>query len=200
VEKKNNGAEVEDTQKTKEQQEVSIEKKPKKKPRKTRIKELEAQLDQMKTEHERLKDQLLRTMANFDNYQKAQNKDFVRLRENMEKEIKYVKADLIKELLPIIDDFERFLDASSSGDADSALHSGIELIYSNFITLLNNRGLKVIESSVGKPFNANYHEAVIQKTDEEKPPGIVLEEFQKGYIFQDIVIRPAKVTVNHNEG
>ncbi|KYK25353.1 hypothetical protein AYK26_06260 [Euryarchaeota archaeon SM23-78] len=126
---------------------------------------------------------LQRVQAEFENYKKRCEK------ENSEF-IKYANADLIKKLLPILDNFELALKDCRAKDD---FYKGMELIYSHLIEALHSQGLKHIEC-VGKKFDPYYHEALLtEESDKEK--NTILEEMQKGYLLNDKVIRHSKVKV-----
>ena len=161
--------------------------KEKKKRKLSYKRELEIKIEELQSKN----DQLLRTMADLDNSYKRKMRDF-------EGDVKYANEGLIKEILSVIDDLERSLSASDkNGDCDAS-YAGIEIIYSKFIELLKRQGLEAIESE-GKSFDINYHEALMERNDPEKPPETVLEELQKGYMYRNKVIRYAKVVVNQDK-
>lgn len=137
-----------------------------------------------------LKESLLRNQADLQNYKR-------RKEEETEKILKYKNEDLIKELLSIVDNFERAIkmDDNDLSDEVSKFLSGFKLIYSNTISILNKYEVKEI-SSEGVEFDPTYHHAVLTDHDEAKPAGVVLEVLQKGYTYKDRVIRPAMVKVN----
>lgn len=132
-------------------------------------------------------DKFLRLQAEFENVKK-------RLVREKEEFIKFAEASLILELIPIIEDFERALDATSKNKKDDieSLKKGIEIVVSHLKNLLTKRGLKTMES-VGKPFDPDLHEALLQEENDEHPENTVLEEYQKGYFLEDRVLRHAKV-------
>ena len=110
---------------------------------------------------------------------------------------KYCNEDLIEELLPVIDNFERAisLDDNDLSDEVSKFLSGFKMIYGSFVNVLNNIEVKEIECD-GLEFDPVYHQAVLTEKDETKPSGVILEVLQKGYMYKDKVIRPAMVKVN----
>lgn len=146
-------------------------------------------LDQKEQEVEKEKKEYLFLMAEFDNFRKRT----VRERADL---IKNASEKALKGLLPIVDDFERGLDAiRDTTDAD-AVKEGMKLIYNKFVKYLADNGVKEIEST-GKPFDTELHEAVAllpAESDEEK--GIVKDTVQKGYTLNDKVLRHAKVVVS----
>ena len=148
-------------------------------------------IKKLKKEVEENKDKFLRIAAEFNNYKKRSERDFINLIEN-------ANRDLFLELLPIIDDFERSLDSKNSAkqnDNYQSLKVGVDLIYQKLISVLKKRGLEPIES-IDTPFDPEFHEALMQIENKEKDSKIVLEEALKGYKLKDKVIRHAKVVVN----
>ena len=142
-------------------------------------------VEALKAERDALQDRLLRTAAEFDNYRKRIDRE----RRDM---ADYMKADVLAEILPIVDNFERALQAPSS-DVDS-LRKGVELIYKQMIDLLRKRGVTPIEA-LGADFDPNFHQAVIHETSPAHREGEVIEELQRGYMLGDKLLRPAMVKV-----
>ncbi|MDI3547731.1 MAG: molecular chaperone GrpE [Halanaerobiales bacterium] len=147
-------------------------------------KELEKKVAELEAEKEKYYDQLLRLQADFINFRKRVSKEKER--------ISFVaKTELIAELLPVVDNFERAL---SSAGADDDFKKGIDLIYRQLLKFLENQGVEVIPT-VGEYFDHNLHEAMMQVEDADYESGMIIEELQKGYILDDKVIRPAMVKV-----
>lgn len=136
---------------------------------------------------EELNDRLVRTMAEFDNFRKRTEKEKAQMFEIGAK-------DIIEKVLPVIDNFERGLQAVSAEEKESAFVQGIEKIYKQFVSTLETAGVKQIES-VGKEFDPNFHNAVMHAEDAELGENIVAEEFQKGYMYRDTVVRHSMVKV-----
>ena len=134
---------------------------------------------------EELTDQVKRQMAEFDNYRKRTEK---------EKASMYIigAKDIVEKILPIVDNFERGL-ATAEGSEDPFVQ-GMEKIYKQFLTTLEEMGVKPIEA-VGTEFNPDFHNAVMHVEDEEAGENIVVEEFQKGYMYKDFVVRHSMVKV-----
>lgn len=132
-------------------------------------------------------EQNLRLAAEFDNYKKRTAREMQSLTESANK-------SLITELLEITDNFKRALESDQSPENVEAVYKGMELIYGQFDKLLKARGLTEIKA-VGKPFDPNYHEAVMTVETEEYPEDFVAREIQKGYMLKDKVLRHAKVAV-----
>lgn len=137
-----------------------------------------------------LESALLRNQAELQNYKRRHDEEFMKFK-------KYANEDLIKELLPVLDNFERAIsmDDDDLDDDVSRFLSGFKLIYSNLVGILNKLEVKEIEAD-GLEFDPNYHHAVLTEHDENKPAGVILEVLQKGYIYKDKVIRPVMVKVN----
>lgn len=137
-----------------------------------------------------LKEALLRNQADLQNYKR-------RKEEETEKVLKYKNEDLIKELLSIVDNFERAIkmDDNDLSDEVSKFLAGFKLIYTNTVNVLTKFDVKEINAE-GVEFDPTYHHAVLTDYDENKPAGVVLEVLQKGYLYKDRVIRPAMVKVN----
>lgn len=136
---------------------------------------------------EELTDRLMRTMAEFDNYRKRSEK---------EKALMYdmgIKT-FIEKILPIIDNFERGFGTITEKEKESAFAQGIELIYRQLLTALDEIGLKPIDA-VGKEFDPNLHNAVMHGEDDSMGENLVSDEFLKGYIYKDMVVRHSMVKV-----
>lgn len=142
-------------------------------------------LDTLRREKDTLQDRLLRTAAEFDNYRKRVDRD---RREQAEA----ATADALADLLPIIDDLERALKAPK-GDLES-FRKGVELIHQQMIELLRKRGVKSVDA-VGADFDPRYHQAVVQESSADHREGEVMEEFARGYMLGDRLLRPAMVKV-----
>jgi molecular chaperone GrpE len=144
------------------------------------------QLDELRRERDALQDRLLRTAAEFDNYRKRMDRE---RREQTE----YAAADVVSQLLPIVDNLERALQVPPAGN-DEALRKGVELIHRQMLELLRKRGVKPIEA-LGADFDPNFHQAVIHEESPEHRDGEVIEELQRGYLLGDRLLRPAMVKV-----
>jgi len=164
---------------------IKSEKKKEKKT--TKRPTLRKQLQDVKEELEAAKDKYLRVLAEFDNYKKRRDRDFKNLREG-------ANIALIEELLPIVDDFERSLNSSHKKKPTKAFYKGIELVYEKLLSIVKKQGVESIEA-VGKTFDPELHEAVMQVEVEEKPTNTVVEEVLTGYKLKDKVIRYSKVVV-----
>ena len=136
---------------------------------------------------EELTDRLKRTMAEFDNFRKRTEK---------EKSAMYEigARDIIEKILPIVDNFERGLATVSEEEAKSAFAEGMDKIYKQLLKTLEDAGVTPIDA-VGKPFDPDFHNAVMHVDDESLGENIVAEEFQKGYLYRDSVVRHSMVKV-----
>ncbi len=149
---------------------------------------LKDELDKALKENESVKKEYLFLMAEFDNFKKRTLKEKSEI-------LKNGAESTLKGLLPIVDDFERGLDAIKDSSDVEAVKAGMELIYNKLIKYLSANGVKAIESN-GKDFDPDYHEAIAMvPTPDEKAKGKVIDTVEKGYTLNDKVIRHAKVAV-----
>jgi molecular chaperone GrpE len=143
-------------------------------------------------EDESLKERLLRLQADFENFKKRVDRekaDYQRL----------ATASLVSKLLPVIDNFERALATEPRTEGEAAIHEGVALIHRQLMEELRKEGLAPMES-VGEPFDPAHHEAVATDDSSGLPPNTVVEELQRGYYFQDRLLRPAAVRVSIDAG
>jgi molecular chaperone GrpE len=152
----------------------------------TPLENKEQSIDYQK-EMEEWKDKYLRLASDFDNFRKRSQKEKSEL-------IKYAGEDLIKSLLPVVDDFDRSLLVMEKSDNVSALKEGIQMISHKFRQLLINKGLKPMDS-IQQSFNSEFHEAITTVPGPEELKGVVIDEVEKGYFLEDKVLRYAKVIV-----
>jgi molecular chaperone GrpE len=150
--------------------------------------QLRKKLRAAQEEIESLKDRLLRTAAELDNYRKRTEREFAQV-------IQTANEAVIKDILFIIDDLERSLKSDPKGGKAKEFHRGIELIYQKLLSILSGYGLEPM-NSMGKDFNVDQHDALLQVEKEDTPAGIVVEEHEKGYLLNGKVIRHAKVVVS----
>ena len=136
---------------------------------------------------EELTDKLTRQMAEFDNFRKRTEKEKSQMYEIGAK-------DIIEKILPVVDNFERGLDAVKEEDKEDPFVQGMEKVYKHLLTTLEGIEVKPIEA-VGQPFDPNFHNAVMHVEDENFGENIVAEEFQKGYTYRDSVVRHSMVKV-----
>ena len=152
-----------------------------------KIKKLEEKITALEEEKGQLKDQVLRKMAEFENYKRRTEKEFLAHLEN-------ANEGLITELLPALDDFERFLEHAEKEENNISLKDGVSLVYKKVLDVLSKKGLKVMES-VGQEFDAEKHQALVQVNTEEFKSGFISGEHLKGYLLNEKVIRHAQVMV-----
>ena len=134
-----------------------------------------------------LTDRLTRQMAEFDNFRKRTEKEKSQMYEIGAK-------DIIEKILPIVDNFERGLSSMPEDEKATPFAEGMEKIYKQLMTTLEGIGVKPIEA-VGQEFNPDFHNAVMHVEDEELGENIIAEEFQKGYMYRDSVVRHSMVKV-----
>lgn len=149
---------------------------------------LTAEIDDLKAQIDKQKDDYLRLMAEFDNYRRRTLREKADLARNG-------GESCMKAILPVIDDVERAMQAVDSSNDVEALKEGVNLIYSKFRTYLEQNGVKEMET-IGVDFDADKHEAIAQipaATPEQK--GKIIDCTQKGYTLNDVVIRFPKVVV-----
>lgn len=136
---------------------------------------------------EELTDKLTRQMAEFDNFRKRTEKEKSQMYEVGAK-------DIIEKILPVVDNFERGLAAVAEEDKEHPFMQGMDKVYKQLMTTLDEIGVKPIEA-VGQEFNPDFHNAVMHVEDENFGENMVAEEFQKGYTYRDSVVRHSMVKV-----
>ncbi len=136
---------------------------------------------------EELNDRLLRNMAEFENFRNRSEKEKTAMFEVGAKSV-------IEKILPVVDNFERGFAAVPEEEKDSAFVKGMEAIYKQFVTVLEEIGVVPIEA-VGKEFDPNLHNAVMHDEDDSMEANTISEEFQKGYMYKDSVVRHSMVKV-----
>ena len=136
---------------------------------------------------EELTDKVIRQMAEFDNFRKRTEKEKSQMYEIGAK-------DIIEKILPVIDNFERGLGVVPEDKKNDSFVQGMEMIYKQLMTTLEGAGVKAIEA-VGQEFNPDFHNAVMHVEDDEVGENIVVEEFQKGYMYRESVVRYSMVKV-----
>jgi molecular chaperone GrpE len=145
-----------------------------------------AELKRLQAELQETRQHLLRVHADFDNFRK-------RTRQEMEDLRRFAARQLLLDLLPIADNFERALSAFSSGNVEE-IRTGVEMVHRQLLGVLEKHGVRPMEV-VGAPFDPNMHEAVMQEPADGRDAGVVVEELQKGYTLHEKVLRPAMVKV-----
>jgi len=159
-----------------------------KKAKPSKIGLLQQKVAELEAERDEVKDLLLRKAAEFDNYKRRTENEYVSRSLG-------AKAELIKSLLPVLDDFSRSLSSDDEKQDYDVLRSGVELIYKNFSKVIEDGGAEVIPAK-GEEFNPEVHEALMQVESDEYESGIVIEEHVRGYKIGDRVIRHSQVLVS----
>ena len=145
-------------------------------------------LEDAEAKYNELNDKYLRLYSDFDNFRKRKAKEFSEI-------VMTASKDLVIDLLPVLDDFERALQAMKEQKADEESIKGTELIYNKLYNLLKQKGLTPMDS-MGKEFDTDWHEAITKiPAPTKKLKGKVVDVIQKGYLLNDIIIRYAKVVV-----
>jgi len=150
----------------------------------------EEKINALQQEINQYKELAMRKAAEFENYKRRTENDQLNL-------LKYAAESLIIKLLPTIDDLERSLSHMNEETDVQKIKEGVQLIYNKFLKTLDDQGVKKIES-IGKPFDVEFHEALMQRADDSVPPHTVIDELETGYIYKDRVIRHAKVIVSED--
>ncbi|HXT70798.1 MAG TPA: nucleotide exchange factor GrpE [Vicinamibacterales bacterium] len=140
----------------------------------------------LRQERDDLQDRLLRSAAEFDNYRKRTERERRELSDA-------VSSDLIRDILPVVDDLERAL-AAASDSPDAALRSGVELIHKQLLEVIRRRGAEPL-TTVGEDFDPSWHEAMASEPAEGRRDGEIVAEIRKGYRIGTRLIRPAMVKV-----
>ncbi|MFH6683219.1 nucleotide exchange factor GrpE [Bacillus amyloliquefaciens] len=150
--------------------------------------DLQHQIDELQGLLDEKENKLLRVQADFENYKR-------RSRLEMEAAQKYRSQNVVTEILPALDNFERALQVEAESEQTKSLLQGMEMVRRQLMDALKKEGVEAIEA-VGQEFDPNLHQAVMQVEDENFGSNIVIEELQKGYKLKDRVIRPSMVKVN----
>jgi len=152
------------------------------------LEEATKQIETLTAKFEDMENRYLRLQADFDNSRR-------RARLDLEAAQKYRAQSIASDLIQALDNFERALAIPSENEEVLSMRQGMEMVYRSIADALKKEGVEAIES-VGKEFDPNVHQAVMQVNDENFGPNEVVEEFQKGYMIKDRVLRPAMVKVN----
>ena len=143
--------------------------------------------DAVKAQINELQDKVMRQMAEFENFRKRSEKEKSAMFETGAKSV-------IEKILPVVDNFERGLATVPEDEKDAPFVDGMNKVYRQLLTELENLGVKPIEA-VGKEFDPNFHNAVMQVENDELEPGTVAQELLKGYMYRDTVVRHSMVAV-----
>ena len=156
-------------------------------PKKSKLFEKKNKKDKKDEQIADLTDKLTRQMAEFDNYRKRTEKEKSAMYEIGAK-------DIVEKILPVVDNFERGLQSVAEENKEDPFVQGMDKIYKQLMTTLEGIGVKPIEA-VGQEFNPDFHNAVMHIEDEEAGENVVVEEFQKGYMYRESVVRHSMVKV-----
>jgi molecular chaperone GrpE len=152
------------------------------------LSEAQNQIEALTREKSAIYDQLLRRQAEFENFRKRFDRERAEIYQR-------TRAEVLLELLPVLDNFERALmSLETSGDDAEALHQGVALIHKQLKDAVTKMGLQPVES-IGKSFDPNLHEAITVEPTDEHEENTIIEEFQRGYKLGDRLLRPARVKV-----
>jgi len=149
---------------------------------------LKKQIEEINVQKSEIHDRYLRLYSEFDNYRKRSQKEKLDT-------IKNASEDMIRNLLPVVDDFERAIKSMEKVEGGDALKEGVQLIFAKLQTILKQKGLSTIEC-IGEPFNTDFHEAITNiPAIDESQKGLIIDEIEKGYMLNEKMIRFAKVVV-----
>lgn len=148
----------------------------------------ESALDKVLKESEENRDRWLRSVAELENFKK-------RSLQERSKVLKYKEEDLLRELLPVVDNLERALSNSPKDDMENPLTQGVKMVLRMFAEALKKYGVTEIEA-LGASFDPQFHEAIAQEPSTNGPSNLVTRELEKGYMYKDRLLRPAKVIVS----
>jgi molecular chaperone GrpE len=151
------------------------------------MEKLQAQIAEKDKELTELKDRYLRSLADSENARK-------RIRQQSEESVRLQRENLMRELLPIVDNLERAADAARGGGNGKPIVEGVEMVLRSMLDFLKTHGVTQL-SAIGQPFDPQRHEAVDQIESSEHPPNTVVNEFHRGYQIGDRLLRPARVAV-----
>ena len=154
------------------------------------VHDLEERMKKLEASLKEAEEKAMREKAEAINYRKRKDDEVARM-------MKYASEDMIKEILPIVDSFERAIDMDDDNleDEVSKFLAGFKMIYCNLVNVLEKYEVKEIEA-MGKEFDANFHQAVLTEPRDGVESGIVIEVLQKGYMYKDKVLRPSMVKVS----
>ncbi|MCD4804215.1 MAG: nucleotide exchange factor GrpE [Desulfobacterales bacterium] len=153
------------------------------------LKEMETKIKSLEEEAKETYDRFLRVSAEFENYKKRSAREMSEFK-------KFANESLIKELLLVVDNMERAINSSKDeGNSNNGLVEGIDMTLKELLKIFEKFSVKQVES-LGKPFDPNFHQAVMQEETDEHPHNTVINELQKGYIINERLLRPATVVVS----
>jgi molecular chaperone GrpE len=158
----------------------------------TDIRQLLEQVRTLTDERDQLKDQVLRAMADFQNYKRRNQQELISYRQ-------FATQSFVTDLLPVLDNFERSIDHLEAGATVSKVIEGIHAVERQLRQVLEGQNVRRVES-VGQPFDPTYHEALGTEMSFDHPDGVVSTEIEPGYRMGEKVIRPAKVKISKRSG
>ena len=188
VDAQNGEEEIEDAPIAREEDDVVLEPEVMPETEEDDVTRLQHALEAKEQEAKEHYDARLRLQAEFDNFKKRKERESSDFR-------KYANADFIKELLVVVDDFDRAIAAAEQTHKLEDFLQGVEMIFEKFLGVLKRKGIKEIDAEVGQPFNPEVHEAMTQIETDEFEEGTVAAVFQKGYYLHDRVLVAPKVAV-----
>lgn len=149
---------------------------------------IKEELEKLREDHEELQNQLLRTVADMQNMRK-------RFQQEAQQTRAFATEDLVRELLPVLDSFERTIESAEQGATLESVKEGIKAVDRQIRSALERRGVVRVKAQ-GQPFDPDVHEAIVTEETDEHPEGTVTLELEAGYKIADKVIRPARVRVS----
>jgi molecular chaperone GrpE len=152
------------------------------------LNELQEAHESLQQERDDLFDKLQRIGADYANFQK-------RVPKQIADSVVYEREKILKSLLPALDNFEHALQNTGGIENVETIVKGVRIVYDQMLDILKSHGVEFIEA-LGQPFDPSRHEAMLRQSDPDKDDNIVLQEFQKGFMLNDRVLRPSKVVVN----
>ena len=162
-------------------------KKSKKTKEQKKIEELQSKKMELEIQVNQLNDKNLRKIAEFENYKRRTEKEFLA-------HLEFANEGLIMEILPVLDDFERFIEHAEDTKETKTFKEGVEMVYKKLFSALEKKGLKVMEV-IGEEFNSEKHEALMQVDSDKVESGYIVDQHLKGYLINEKVIRHAQVLV-----
>lgn len=184
---KKKGTDTEEVGGKVEEENVKTKEKKKEKGSK-KVKELEGLIEKLEEENASLKDQLLRELAELENFKKRMNKERI-------KDRKYALSDFLMELIDVVDIFDKAVNIKTEEEKIKKFLSGFVMVNKSFKQILENNGVTKIEA-IGKPFDPAYHQAIETIKVEGVEPNMVVEEIMTGYSYKDRILRPSMVKVS----
>lgn len=154
--------------------------------------DMAVELEKARGQVKDLEDKFLRLAAEMDNFKK-------RMQREREASLKYAEENLLRELLPSLDNLERAIEQGRNSESGSALLAGVEMTGKGLLVTLEKFGLKHL-GAVGQPFDPNFHEALAMEATDTMAENHILQEYMKGYMFKDRLLRAAKVVVSKSSG